>query len=245
MLATNNSPSCIILDKDVNSLKNLSVTLGQYSFVNVTSVFTNIMDTIVFLSQHQPVFLVISHSILFENDNFRIINKVFPESRVIVIGKNDDDFITTFILGKYNFLQEPFEKSQMLEIVKNIYQDYLSGENVSSDDKELNELDRNGLFVKGDSGYVRVSFDEIDYIKAFGEYAKLYKNKKWTLLSCTLKKITEQLPKLTFARVHRSFTVRIGSIRSFDAHEIKIGDDYVPIGRNYKKDFESSLLRLV
>ncbi len=239
-----NPLSCIILDKEGAKLKQISDALKDYSFITVVGSFTETMDAVAFLTRKELTFLIIDSQQILENDTSRIIRKLFPDNRVIVTGNGEGDFIKTFTIGRYHFLNKPFDKPELLSVMKNIYQDEVLDRMKSSEDIEVTQLERNGLFVKGDSGYVRIDFDEIDYIKAFGEYSKLYRGKSWVLLSCTLKKITEQLPKRTFARVHRSFTVRIGSIESFDAHEIKMGSDFVPIGRNYKKDFESSVLRL-
>ena len=236
--------SCVILDKDPASAEHTFKILNQYSFINVVNCYTNVMEALNFLSQQHFMLLVIDSGLLVQNDNYWIINKTFPQNRVVVTGDDDDAFISALSVGNYHFLNQPLEKSKILEVIRTIYHDHLSTKPSSNLDLESNRLERNGLFVKGDTGYVRIDFDEIDYIKAFGEYAKLYKGEKWTLLSCTLKRITELLPKKAFSRVHRSFTVRIGSISSFDAHEIRIGGHFVPIGRNYKKDFESSLLTL-
>ena len=236
--------SCVILDKDARQAEKTFNELNQYSFINAINFQTELLEALALLSQQPSTFLMIDADLLIQNDNYRIINKVFPKNRVVVTGNSGDDFINALTIGGYHYLDKPLEKSSLLEVIRKIYQDCMTATTGSGSEAEVDSATSNGLFVKGDTGYVRIDFDEIDYIKAFGEYAKLYKGDKWVLLLCTLKKITEQLPGRTFARVHRSFTVRIGSIMSFDAHEIKIGNQYVPIGRNYKKDFESSLLTL-
>lgn len=244
MYENSNVLSCVVLDRNPEDLKCISDILNDYSFINVLRSFDEILDAVAFLSLTEPTFLVIDSRQLLENDNYRIIQKIFPSNKVIVTAESDEDFIKIFELGDYHFLNKPLIRPSLISVIRSIYRHELSGKTGSAADADLKQSEKNGLFVKGDAGYVRVDFDQIDYIKAFGEYSKLYKDQKWTLLSCTLKRITELLPKKAFSRVHRSFTVRIGSISGFDAHEIRIGDEYVPIGRNYKKDFESSLLTL-
>ena len=240
MYETTKLLSCLVLDKNAQEV---AKELDRFAFIDVVGAYDSLMEALSLLSQQQTAFMVIDSELLYENENHLIINKFFSHNRVVVIGKSDEDFVRTLTLGNYHYLEKPLHKPFLLDVIKKIYQ-LENAANSTSIEINPKASDRNGLFVKGDSGYVRIDFDDIDYIKAFGEYAKLYTGDKWVLLMCTLKKITEQLPTRTFARVHRSFTVRIGSIRSFDAYEIRIGDQYVPIGRNYKKHFESSLLTL-
>jgi two-component system LytT family response regulator len=51
----------------------------------------------------------------------------------------------------------------------------------------------------------------------------------------SLTAITEELPQLSFLRIHRSYTISINKIISLEGNTIEISSKKIPIGRNYIK----------
>jgi DNA-binding LytR/AlgR family response regulator len=100
------------------------------------------------------------------------------------------------------------------------------------------------VFIKSDGIYLRLSFDEIDYIKAYGEYVKIHKDGKWSLASCTMKSLEEKLPQRLFCRVHKSYIVRLDRIQSFDSTHLRLLDTVIPIGRGHKVQFEKAITKI-
>jgi DNA-binding LytR/AlgR family response regulator len=99
------------------------------------------------------------------------------------------------------------------------------------------------LFVKGDSKnkFLKVSFADILYAEALGNYLALFVAGQRLVTYQTLKELAEQLPQPPFLRVHKSFLVSIDHITMVDGNTIYIGDKAIPVGETYR----DALFRLV
>ena len=52
------------------------------------------------------------------------------------------------------------------------------------------------------------------------------------------KSIQQLLPDSQFVRVHKSYIVAIDKINSIERGRIRIGNQHIPIGDTYRKEFE-------
>jgi DNA-binding LytR/AlgR family response regulator len=56
-----------------------------------------------------------------------------------------------------------------------------------------------------------------------------------------MKNMEQSLPTNKFARVHRSYIVAIDRVEAIGAHEVKIGNKMIPLGKNYKEAFAQTM----
>lgn len=92
------------------------------------------------------------------------------------------------------------------------------------------------VFIKSDSRLIQLPIDNILYVEALGNYVSIYTTAgRYTILS-TMKDIESKLTAPLFARVHRSFVVKIDKIDSIEDNFINIGEKNIPIGKNYKDE---------
>lgn len=90
------------------------------------------------------------------------------------------------------------------------------------------------FFVKADQKLVKLRYDDIYYVEALADYVKIHTNDKRIITLQTMKKMEERLPSNKFIRVHRSFIVGIGKIKSVSGNKIELAEQQIPIGKNYK-----------
>ena len=97
------------------------------------------------------------------------------------------------------------------------------------------------LFIKTDSRLVQVFKEHVLYIEALGNYVTVFTtNGKYIVLS-TMKDLESKLTAPDFARVHRSYIVRLDKITSIEDNFINVGGKAIPIGKNYKDELMKSL----
>lgn len=89
-------------------------------------------------------------------------------------------------------------------------------------------------FIKCDSRYERIYFDEILYVQAMQNYViiQTIQNKYVTLLY--LKEVEEKLDQQFFLRVHKSYVVAVDKVDAIEHHELLIQSFRIPISRNYR-----------
>jgi two-component system LytT family response regulator len=98
------------------------------------------------------------------------------------------------------------------------------------------EAEKDCLFVKTEGRLVKVLYKDILYIESRKDYLMLYTEERPLLTHMTMKVMEEVLPPERFRRVHRSFLVAIGKVRSVGLNQVEIGKTVVPVGEKYRKE---------
>ena len=98
------------------------------------------------------------------------------------------------------------------------------------------ELHIGAEFLNIREGYEvsRVPMQDILYLEALDNYTKIH-TPKWRYLTLTnLKTLCEQLPARRFLRIHRTFAVGTGHVRSGSGAELLVEGTALPVGRTYR-----------
>jgi PAS domain S-box-containing protein len=100
----------------------------------------------------------------------------------------------------------------------------------------------NSFFVKKDSRFVKVNFQDILWIEALDNYVIIKtSSKEQFILHSSMKDIEAKLPQLNFARVHRSYIVQLEKISALEENACIIDGNRIPIGKSYKDNVMSRL----
>ena len=100
----------------------------------------------------------------------------------------------------------------------------------------------NSFFVKKDSRFVKVNFQDILWIEALDNYVIIKtSSKEQFILHSSMKDIELKLPQLNFARVHRSYIVQLEKISALEENACIIDGNRIPIGKSYKDNLMNRL----
>jgi len=99
---------------------------------------------------------------------------------------------------------------------------------------------KNFIFIKIDSQFVRIELNDILYIEGFKDYIKIYLSSiSEPLLSLmSLKKLEEKLNNKDFFRIHRSFIVSFAKVDALLKTGVRIGEKIIPVGATYKDEYD-------
>lgn len=97
------------------------------------------------------------------------------------------------------------------------------------------------ILLKADKKVYKVNFDDIDYLQSFGDYIKVFTSEECLVVHDTVKNMLEQLPAEEFLRIHKSYIIALSKIQYIDGNQVKIADQLIPIGANYKDDLLKTL----
>lgn len=137
-----------------------------------------------------------------------------------------------FNLDAVDYLMKPISNERFKKAVKKARELYQLKHQPVSTGLPVEEEDH--FFVKADQKLVKLRYEDIHYVEALADYVKIHTDEKRIITLQTMKKMEERLPSDRFIRVHRSFIVRIGKIKSIAGNKIELGDQQIPIGKNYK-----------
>ncbi len=151
---------------------------------------------------------------------------------VIITTAYSEYAIEGFELNVTDYLLKPFSLERFLQAISKV-------KNTKSLVQEVTlsktEEKQKFIFVKSDKKLLKLNFDAVNYIEAYGNYIKIYTD-KMILVSETLSHFLEKLPN-QFLRVHKSFIINFEKLKLIDGNRISLqNNSKLPIGKSYRKD---------
>ncbi|WP_420582671.1 LytR/AlgR family response regulator transcription factor [Reichenbachiella sp.] len=107
---------------------------------------------------------------------------------------------------------------------------------------EQKKAEQGYLLVRVERKNRKVPHEQILYIESLSDYVKIHTNgdNSPIVTKAKISKIEKELPK-EFIRVHRSFLVNRNEITSFNAEQVQVAGEQLPISRTYKQKVKELL----
>lgn len=151
---------------------------------------------------------------------------------IILITSKTDYAVEAFELNVADYIIKPVTLSRFMVAVakaKELFE--LKGQKI-----ELNEKDKEYMFVRSNSVLTKIKINDITYVQALGDYVNIYTLDSRYTVHITLKGMEEKLPAEKFYRLHRSYLIALDHIDKVEEGTAFIGKHPVPIGEQYKKE---------
>jgi len=146
--------------------------------------------------------------------------------------------IQGYELDVVDYLMKPFAFDRFYKAIQKA-EEMLKGREVPHyETKEADKPEESFLFIKSSKKTYKVTLDDILYIEALGDYVKIYTTDKMIVSYQSLKNIETLLPSKSFPRIHKSFIIALSRVDLIEGNHVKIKDRMIPIGTNFKTDFE-------
>jgi DNA-binding LytR/AlgR family response regulator len=97
------------------------------------------------------------------------------------------------------------------------------------------------IMIKSNKKLYKVALTDLKYIQSMGDFVKVHTGEKVFISSETLKNISSQLPEKQFIRIHKSYIISLEAVKYIEGNQVKIDDEYLPIGLTYKEDLLRAL----
>ena len=103
----------------------------------------------------------------------------------------------------------------------------------------------NFTFIKSDRRLIKLSFDDILFIKGLGNYVEIYvrSDKKYVYYK-TLKDLIDKLPD-EFMRVHNSYIINLKNLNHIEDNHLIIEEHKISIAKSYKECLLNSIDKLL
>jgi DNA-binding LytR/AlgR family response regulator len=146
--------------------------------------------------------------------------------------------IQGYELDVVDYLMKPFAFDRFYKAIQKAEEMLKGRELPHYEPKEADKPDESFLFIKSSKKTYKVTLDDILYIEALGDYVKIYTTDKMIVSYQSLKNIETLLPSKSFPRIHKSFIIALSRVDLIEGNHVKIKDRMIPIGTNFKTDFE-------
>lgn len=97
------------------------------------------------------------------------------------------------------------------------------------------------VFVKSDGRLIKLQLADIEWVEAQRDYVLIHTSQQDLFIHSTMKRLSDRLGEGEFARVHRSFIVRMDKIQDIEDGSILIGKKVIPLGQSYKDELMGKL----
>jgi two-component system LytT family response regulator len=97
------------------------------------------------------------------------------------------------------------------------------------------EIAADHIFIRSNNKFFKVNFSEIFFIESMKDYLKIHTKEYKLVTHQTMNEIEKILPAKQFIRVHKSYIIAVGYIKSIYGNSIEMGTATIPIGINYKE----------
>ncbi|MEQ9218759.1 MAG: LytTR family DNA-binding domain-containing protein [Cyclobacteriaceae bacterium] len=226
--------NCIVVDDDEASRLMITKYIDKTDFLDLSGAFDNAIDASNLLLSNDKhnvdlIFLDIEMPDMSGLDLARSLNGLQP---VIFITSQKGYAAEAFEGNTVDYIVKPPEYSRFLKAVQKAKERY---------EKTRNSELENYIFVKSESRFVRIPFDELIYLEALADYVIFHTINSKYVVHHTMKGIEKRLPDSIFSRVHRSFIINRTKISQIEDIHVSIGDNKIPIGAFYREKFLSKL----
>ena len=219
---------------DENSALNDSLTKTTASLIGNGNMYScNQLKAAKKLLTENPIDVIIIDPNFSNENGFAFIEKRLNDFLFVLHSAQTKDAVRGYDLGLFDFLPKPFTLERFKKTFKRLNnQSYV-------EEKEKSLLPHPYLEVRCDLMTERILHDNIQFIEAMGDYAKIVTpNRKYVVLM-SMKKLESLLPVDRFFRVHKSFIVNVELIHQFSAKEIDVAGNKIPLSRFKKQRFFS------
>lgn len=205
----------ITLERIIKSHPDLVLVTSFRNAIEAKNGINNRFVDLVFLDIEMPLI-----------SGFELLETLNYKPQVIVVSGNTAYALKAFEYDVTDFLQKPILLTRFDLAIKRAMLKY---EQIHQNDDSENQI-----FIRSKMSKKRINFGEIKWIEAKGDYVKIVTLDSHVIVLSSLRAFHELLPQETFIRVHKSFVINIEKIDRFNAREVDISGQVIPVSRAKK-----------
>lgn len=186
-----------------------------------------------------PDVLIVDIQLGGELTGIDLVNQLASDIPVVYLTANSDSETVARVLKTQpcSFLTKPFKEKELVVAIELAAAKF----NEVSIAQPSNPL--SFVFLKNGQSFERVNCTDILYIQADGSYCKVFTERREYVLTGNLNTVSSQMKSNDFLRIHRSFLINVNKIECLDHDYVRIDGKDLGIGRTYKDEVKSRLVR--
>ncbi|ASZ12733.1 LytTR family DNA-binding domain-containing protein [Chitinophaga pendula] len=238
-----NKIKCLVVDDEPLAKEVLIKYIGQLETLSLAGSCDNAIDTLLFLQQHKVdlLFLDIQMPRLSGIDLLRTLTY---RPKVIFTTAFREYALEGFELNVLDYLLKPISFERFLMAINKYHATsailpvvpYPVATEVTTGISAAPFM-----YIKVDKKMVKIFLRDILYIEGLKDYIKVKTIDRSLVTYQRLTYLEEKLPDTHFLRIHRSYIIALDKISSFSNTLIEIGQEELPIGRQYKPEVMKAL----
>ena len=229
-----------LLDNYISRLKTLTVVGHAYNAFEVLDFLGENDVDMLFLDINMP-----------DLTGLEMLKTLSNPPIVILTTAYSEHSLEAFDLGVMDYLLKPIRFDRFLKAVNRVIDLKKPTHTPSIFPTEINEkiektdkIEKNTndfIFIKDGTTNYKINFNDLLYIQAYGNFAKIHTTQQNFVASMTMKQLEEDLPEAVFMRVHKSYIVNLQKISKIEGSTVFMDKTMIPIGAVYKMGLDKKI----
>lgn len=215
----------IAIDDEPLALEVVKSHASKVPFLELSEVFTDAFKALTYM-QREKVDLIFLDIKMPDISGLDFFSSLSTKPLVIFTTAYSEHAVTSFELDAVDYLLKPFSLPRFVKSCNKAYE--LHNFRNSNDPQDF-------IFVKDGYDQLKISFEDILFLEASGNYVTYALKEKKVLIRSTFNEAINLIPPEKFIRVHRSFVVSVNQIQKVERHQVTIGSYKIPISSAYRE----------
>ena len=220
--------TCIIVEDQPPAQRILQKYINDIGSLKLLETFSDGITALSFL-QNQEVDLIFLDIHLPKISGIDFLKTLKNNSQVILTTAFSDYALESYEYNVVDYLLKPFSFQRFVQAIH-------KSSLVSSPKKGKVDI-ADTFLLKSGYDFVKVSSNDIIFIKSDADYAEIVTTEKTYLSSESMKNWLIKLPT-SFVQIHKSYIVNTSYLDKVSGNQVYMSNEEVlPLGRAYKEDF--------
>lgn len=223
---------CIIVDDEPYARKLLIDYCAKVDFLEVKGDFSSAIDAASFIAK-EKVDLIFLDIKMPELTGIGMLSTLQNPPKVIFTTAFAEYALDGFELNAIDYLLKPFDFARFLK-ASNKAQSHFSNHTSTARVEEF-------LFIKEGRNTVRLSVDQIQYVKGQKDYVQFSTVDRKVMSLMNMKDLEKELSPKGFLRIHQSYLINTNHITSISLERVCLDKQEFPVSQSYKQLVKSYL----
>lgn len=228
---------CVIIDDEPLAQQLIGQYIADVPSLEVVATFQNGLEAMDLLSR-QSVDLLFLDINMPKINGLDLLRSMRNPPVVIVTTAYREHALDAYELDVVDYLEKPYSFHRFLRAVEKAKEKIMATKaNKSPIQNTTTEKSPRFIFVKTNKKSLKVHLDDILYVESLSDYVRFHLSSQRLTIHATLKNVEQWLPAQEFPRIHKSYIVALSKVVSVEGNQVKLTDQDLPIGSNYRKAF--------
>lgn len=229
----------LIVEDEFHARELLADYVAKIPFLHLVKTCENVFQAMEVM-QKQDIDILISDIQMPDMTGLEFVRSLNRSPVIIFCTAYSEYAIEGFELDVADYLLKPIEFPRFLQAIykaKSRYEAKVLAEGQNPAHRSVGktaEEEDDFLTVKDGAKIYKVDYSEILFIEGQREYVTFHTTRKNITGLYLMKTLEETLPADRFLRIHKSYIVAIKHIEMIEGNMLKIANEKIPIGGNYK-----------
>lgn len=226
---------CIIVDDEPLAHGVLEKYISRINSLELIGKCNNAVEAINFI-HNNPVDLIFLDINMPELSGIDMLKSLQRQPKIIITTAYSEFALDGYEFGVSDYLLKPIKFDRFLKSVNRVIESLPKTSSSNEPNNEFQNEKENFIFLKQDQSVFKVSYSNILYFEALGNYLQVYTTSQKIIVRETMAEMEAKLPMDIFIRIHKSTIVNFTRIEKFINNQVFIAGKEFPVGTLYKNE---------